>query len=223
MRRVSSPAIGFLGGTGIEGKGIALRLAQAGFSVTLGSRSLERARAGADELNQKLGRALIEAAENREMLARAEIAFLTVPFAQAAEALHTYRDSFRPEMILVDVTVPIKSKSSPGPGDLPEGSGSQHLAKLLPEGVALVAAFKTIPAETLAELDVPLDCDEFVCGDSQEARGRVMEILAKIPGLRPVDAGGLSAAGTLERMTALAIRLNRRYQIRSARFRVVGL
>jgi predicted dinucleotide-binding enzyme len=44
-----------------------------------------------------------------------------------------------------------------------------------------------------------------------------------IPDLRPVDAGQLSAAGTLERMTALAIGLNRRYKRRGARYRVVGL
>ena len=200
-----------------------MRLAQAGLAVTLGSRSLERARAVADELNQKLSRPLIGAAENREMLTRAEIVFLTVPFARAAEALKAYREFFRPGVILVDVTVPVKSKTSPGPDDLLEGSGSQHLAKLLPEGGVLVAAFKTIPAETLADAAAPLDCDEFVCSNSDDARARVLEILAKIPGLRPVDAGGLSAAGTLERMTALAIRLNRRYKIRSARFRVVGL
>jgi predicted dinucleotide-binding enzyme len=44
-----------------------------------------------------------------------------------------------------------------------------------------------------------------------------------ISGLRPVDAGGLEAARTIERMTVLAIGINRRYKIKTARFRVVGL
>lgn len=219
----SSPPIGFLGGTGIEGKGLALRFAKSGVRVTIGSRSAERAAGVARELNHQLGTEMIDAAENRQMLHRAELVFLTVPFAQAPAALQAYRDSFRPGSILVDVTVPIKSKGSPGPGDLPEGSGSQHLAKQLPEGIPLVAAFKTVPAHILADVHEPLECDVFVCSDSEEARARVMAAVRLIPDLRPVDVGSLEAAGTLERMTALAIRINRRYKVRSARFRVVGL
>ncbi len=221
---MSSPLrIGLLGGTGIEGRGLALRFAHAGADVILGSRSEERAAAVAAELNQQLGRARIQPAENRAMLAQAELVFLTVPFAQAADALDTYRSDFRAGSTLIDATVPVKSKTTLGPGDLPEGSGSQHLAKRMPEGVHLVGAFKTIPAHVLAELEVPLDCDVFVCGDSEPDRMRVMEAIRLIPGLRPVDAGGLDAAATLERMTALAIRINRRYKVKDARFRVVGL
>lgn len=219
----SPPAIGFLGGTGIEGKGLALRLARAGVPVTVGSRSRERALEVSRQLNRQLGSELTRAAENREMLAGAEIVFLTVPFGQAAAALAAYREAFRPGSILVDVTVPVKSKSHPGPGDLAEGSGSAFLAKQLPDGVPLVAAFKTIPAEMLADLGTALDCDVFVCGDSGPAKARVMDLVRLIPDVRPVDAGGLEAAGTLERMTALAIGINRRYKVRSARFRVVGL
>jgi len=219
----SPPAIGLLGGTGIEGKGLALRFAQAGVRVTIGSRAAERATATARALNQQLGRELIAAATNPQMIEASELVFLTVPFVQAAAALDAYRDCFRPGSIVVDVTVPIRSKTTPGPGDLPEGSGSQHLAKRLPGGVALVGAFKTIPAHLLAALHLPLDCDVFVCSDSEEARARVMGVAQLIPTLRPVDAGGLGAAGALERMTALAVHLNRRYNIRSARFRVVGL
>jgi len=219
----AAPTLGFLGGTGIEGKGLALRFALAGAPVIIGSRSAERARQKAAEYNALLGRELITGAENREMLARAEMVFLTTPFAQAVDALTTYRESFRPEQVLVDVTVPVKTKNSLGPGDLPEGSGSQHLAAHLPAGFPLVGAFKTVPSHVLAELQEPLECDVFVCGDSEEAKARVMDVIRLIPTLRPVDAGRLSVAGTLERMTALAIGINRRYQIKTARFRVIGL
>jgi hypothetical protein len=215
--------IGLLGGTGIEGKGLALRFAQAGAQVILGSRSPESAAAVARELNQRLARESIQPAENREMLAQCDLVLLTVPFAQAADALDAHCDSFRPGTTLVDVTVPVKSKTTPGPGDLPEGSGSQFLAKRLAEDVHLVGAFKTIPAHILAELDMPLDCDVFVCSDSEPDKIRVIGAIRLIPGLRPVDVGGLDAAATLERMTALAIRINRRYKIKGARFRVVGL
>ncbi|MGH9778457.1 MAG: NAD(P)-binding domain-containing protein, partial [Candidatus Acidiferrales bacterium] len=74
--------IGLLGGTGIEGKGLALRFAHARASVILGSRSRERAAAVAQELNQRLGRESIQPAENREMLSQSDLVLLTVPFAQ---------------------------------------------------------------------------------------------------------------------------------------------
>lgn len=217
------PKIGFLGGTGPEAKGLALRFAKAGVPLLIGSRSLERAQAAAERINQTIGKELATGAENADMLAQAEIIFLTVPFDQAASALDAYRDNFRPGQILVDVTVPLKTKSSPGPDGIAEGSGSAFLAKRLPEGVALVAAFKTVPAHGMAELEMALDCDVFVCGDSAEANARVIEAIGPIADLRPVDVGKLSAAGTLERMTALAIRINRRHKIKAARFRIVGL
>jgi predicted dinucleotide-binding enzyme len=72
-------------------------------------------------------------------------------------------------------------------------------------------------------LDDELDCDDFVVGDSADARAQVIEAMRAISGLRPVDAGGLEAARVIERMTVLAIGINRRYKIKTARFRVIGL
>jgi len=68
-----------------------------------------------------------------------------------------------------------------------------------------------------------LDCDEFVCADSDEARARAMALVQKLPGLRPVDVGPLSRARFVEHLTALAIAINRRHKIHDARFRVAGL
>ena len=87
----------------------------------------------------------------------------------------------------------------------------------------LVAAFKTIPAHVLSEIDQPLDCDVFVCGESPGAKQTVMEAARMIPTLRPVDAGPLRNARILERMTVLVVQLNRRYKSKGARFRVVGI
>jgi NADPH-dependent F420 reductase len=178
----------------------------------------------AQEINQQLRVGFIGAAENQEMIGASELIFLTVPFQQARAALDAYRDSFRHGSILVDATVPLTFGGGPVQiVRLVEGSGSQSLAKLLPEGIPLVATFKTIPAHVLADLNAPLDCDAFVCSDSEPAKAKVMEAIRLIPGLRPVDAGGLEAAATLERMSRLAIEINRKYKIKTARFRIVGL
>ena len=107
--------------------------------------------------------------------------------------------------------------------DVAEGSASEHIRAHLPESVQLAAAFKTIPAHLLGAAGQPLDCDEFVCGDSDEARSRASRLIQLVPGVRAVDVGPLSRARHIEHLTALAIAVNRKHKIHDARFRVVGL
>jgi predicted dinucleotide-binding enzyme len=52
---------------------------------------------------------------------------------------------------------------------------------------------------------------------------RVIDIIEHIPSLRPLDAGGLASARAIERMSALAVIINKRYKVRDARFRVIGV
>jgi NADPH-dependent F420 reductase len=221
--------VGLIGGTGEEGRGLALRWANAGAQVSIGSRTLEKAQTAAAQLNQILNASgfrghHISAGENRDVIGWAEFALLTVPFAHAASTLDSHRQDFRAGTILIDITVPVSfDQGRVRYVDLPEGSASEHLESRVPENIPLVAAFKTEPAHLLAELDEPLDCDCFVAGDSKDARTKVMEAIGFIDGLRAVDAGTLYSARTLERMTVLAIGINRRYKIKTARYRVAGL
>ncbi len=216
--------LGFLGGTGIEGKGLALRFGLAGAPVIIGSRSEERAAAIAQQYNEILGKPHVRGMVNGDMLASAQIVFLTVPADQVVPAVDSCREDFPPGLILVDVTVPAKFQEGQVEYLEPlEGSNAELIVTRLPQHVTLVGAFKTIPAHLLAELEVPLQCDIFVCSDSQEAREKVMEVARLLPTLRPLDAGPLRAARALERMTVLAIHLNRRYKKKGARYSIVGI
>jgi len=219
--------VGLIGGTGEEGRGLALRWAMAGAEVSIGSRTLEKARTTADELNLLLeGRTArrIGFGENRDVIGASELVLLTVPFAHAASTLEAHRQDFRDGSILIDITVPVSfEQGRVRYVELPEGSAGEHLKARLPENIPLVAAFKTEPAHLLAEIDEPLECDSFVASDSKEAKARVIEAIGFIEGLRAVDAGTLYSARTLERMTVLAIGINRRYKIKTARYRVIGL
>jgi NADPH-dependent F420 reductase len=216
--------IGLLGGTGIEGKGLALRFAAAGAAVFVGSRSEERAAGAASQYNEILGKPLVTGCSNPDMLARCNLVFLTVPFEHALSAIHGAVGSFRAGQILVDVTVPIAFHRGRPEFIQPDaGSNAELIAQQLPAGIDTVAAFKTIPAHVLADPQTELRCDVFVCGDSQSAREKVMSAAGMIHSLRPVDAGELQMARVLERMTLLAIHLNRRYKQKGARFIVQGI
>ena len=221
---ITSLRIGLIGGTGEEGRGLALRWAKAGAQVTIGSRLPERAKQAADEVNHALGNNAVRHAVNSHAVSEADLVLLTVPFQHAGAALDAHRTDFRPGSILVDITVPVSfEQGRVRYVDLPEGSASEHLKLRLPQNVPLVAAFKTEPAHLLVDSGQPLDCDIFVAGDQKLAREQVIEAIRFIDGARPVDVGGLYSARALERMTVLAIGINRRYKIKSARYRIIGL
>ena len=65
--------IAIVGGTGKEGRGLALRFARAGHEVRIGSRDAERARARAAELTAE-GRGAVAGGGNEEVTAASELA-----------------------------------------------------------------------------------------------------------------------------------------------------
>jgi NADPH-dependent F420 reductase len=216
--------IGLIGGTGEEGRGLALRWAMAGAQVAIGSRTIERAKTTADELNQFIPNNPVSYGENSNVVAESEFVLLTVPFAHAAATLESHNKDFRAGAILIDITVPVSfEQGRVRYVEMEEGSASEHLRSRLPEQIPLVAAFKTEPAHLLADASAKLDCDVLIASDDKEAKARVMEAVKFIEGLRPIDAGTLYSARTLERMTVLAIGINRRYKIKTACYRVMGL
>ena len=208
---------------------MALRLSQAGYPVIIGSRKPEQAALRAEGLRLRLKEVGGPAADlagvgNSRVVEASDILFIATPFEHAAGQLESCRGHFRREQIVVDVTVPLQFRAKRLQlRELPEPSASEHLAGVLPEDVPLVGAFKTIPAHLLEDLGQRLDCHVFVCGDSAEARGRIVQIASGIEGLSPLDVGPLRQAATLERMTLLAIQINKRHRVHHSRFRVVGL
>jgi len=215
-------AIAVLGGSGHQGRGLAQRLTMAGERVIVGSRDPDRARAAI--AGWPSNARAVDATTNGDATARAEVAILAVPFPSVAALLAEISGQFKPDTLVIDVTVPVTFAGGQMKMiDVAEGSAAQHVRAQLPSHVRLAGAFKTIPAHLLDELERPLDCDEFVCGDSDGARSQASALVQLLPGLRAVDVGALSRAESVEHLTALAIAINRRHKIHDARFRVVGL
>ncbi|MBI3693569.1 MAG: NADPH-dependent F420 reductase [Acidobacteria bacterium] len=202
--------IAIIGGAGAEGFGLASRLARAGARVRIGSRDLERARAAAARLPGAEGLLNTDAAR------AADVIILTVPLAAQIPTLRSLRESLHPGAVLVDATVSLNSTP-------PAGSAAQQAAQNVPEGVAVVAAFHTLSAKLLAQLDRPVDSDVLLCGDSAEAKAAVAELIAMLPGARAVDAGPLANARLLENLAALLIAVNRRYKVKESGVRITGL
>lgn len=232
---MSALTVGIIGGTGPQGRGLAMRLSLTRLHVKIGSRQADRAKEAAKELNTLMASAApgvakdvtftwIEGGANAEVVKASDIVLLTVPYENADATLAELKGSFRKGQIFVDVTVPLDfSKGDVQLVTPAEGSGSKHLRTLVPADVPFVGAGKTLPAHVLESLDVPLDCSIFVYADDKDAKATVMEMFGRVPGLKPLDAGGMSAAATVEGITMLLIRVNRKHKSHSGRIRVVGL
>jgi NADPH-dependent F420 reductase len=222
---VADDAVPIIGGTGALGFGLALRLARGGTRVVIGSRDAGRADEAAARLNAQIDGGLAEGAENAEAATRGAIVLLCVPFRNQSENLTNLKNVLQPGQILVDATVPLAAAVGGRATRLlgvPQGSAAQQAAEMVPDGVEVVSALHTVSATILGDLAHDLDEDILVAGDSVDAKRRVAALIARVDGLRPVNAGRLEAAKLIEGLTPLLIGVNSRYKTHAG-IRITGL
>lgn len=209
-------SIAVIGGTGAEGRGLALRWAAAGHEVIIGSRDAEKARAAAAAMKTNVqGEANLAAAH------RASLVVLAVPYAAQLATVREIRPALAGK-ILVDVTVPLVPPKV-GTVQLPEGGSCVvRVQQELGSEVRVVSAFQNVSAHKLADLGQRIACDVLVCADQREARRTVMA-LCEDAGLRGIDAGPLANSAAAEALTSLLIWINRTYKIPDAGIAITGL
>jgi 8-hydroxy-5-deazaflavin:NADPH oxidoreductase len=212
--------IAIIGGTGREGRGMALGFARAGEAVLLGSRAPGRAERTAEEVNAAVGRHAVTGMENRDAAIAGEIVVLAVPYDAQEKTLWDLRDALRGK-ILVSVTVPIDPKNVRGIREVPGGSAAEEAQIILGPETRVVAAFQNVSYTHLAKMGT-VDCDVLVCGDDDEARQAVIR-LAALLGFRGLDAGPLRNARVVEGLTVLLLGINHRYKSHAASVRINGL
>ena len=210
-----SDAIAILGGTGDQGLGLALRFAAAGRKVVIGSRKEERAVAAAEEVRAQVPEADVVGLGNEGATAACRIVILSVPFEHTAGTVKGLKDVLVPGQIVVSMGVPLATAIGDGPMrtvGVWQGSCSELVASLVPDGVEVVSAFQNVPAHRLQHLADPVECDVIVSG-GKAAREAVMDLCPLIPGMRAVNGGPLYNARYVEEWTALLIGLNIRYKL----------
>ncbi|WP_120295136.1 NADPH-dependent F420 reductase [Paraburkholderia sp. BL23I1N1] len=163
---------------------------EAGHTVEVMSRDAAKARALAEQLGAGATTGTFGAAP------AGDIVILAVPYSAVLDAVKQYGEELAGKL-LVDITNPIRSDFT---GFLtPEDTfGAQEIAKVAPADADIVKAFNTQSSHVLAAGPVeghPLDV--FLAGDGAQAKARVSAFIDSL-GLRPMDAGQLVMARTLE-------------------------
>jgi NADPH-dependent F420 reductase len=211
----AKPVIAILGGTGDLGSGLAKRWLAAGYSIVIGSRSVEKARAFSKELGEGAR------GEDNIGAARAgDIVVIAVPFASHEATLLEVKDSVQGK-IVVDAVVPLVPPKV-SVVQLPVGGSAAQIAQaLLGDGVKVVSAFHHVGAAKL-HAGGRADCDVLVFGNDKEARDIVIGLANEVAS-GGIDGGVLANSVAAEALTSVLIAINRRYKVAGAGIRITGL
>lgn len=182
-------------GAGNVGTALAGALARAGHHVTISATHPDHAAQAA----QASGAG--SAGTNKQAIAAGDVVILAVP-GSSFESIVADAGTELAGKVVVDVS----NRPSPDPAGAGT-SAAEELQALLPDAT-VVKAFNTAFATRQADPIVDgVSADGFVAADDGEARRTVLGIVESI-GFRPVDAGSLAVARTLEGMAWLNISRN---------------
>ena len=211
--------IGVVGGTGKEGRGMALRWARAGHDVFVGSRDAERAIATAAELGAEGGRPL-QGGDNASAVRASELVVLSVPYTAHAATLQGLKAELAGR-VLIDITVPLQPPKVTAVNLPPGQSAALEAQQILGPETPVVAALHHVSAVHLRDLEHAIDCDVLACSDDKAALERALTVIRDL-GVRAFDAGPLRNAIALESLTPILLHMNRSLKGRSVGIRITG-
>lgn len=208
--------IGILGGTGPAGSALAARLAAVGYETIIGSRSKYRAMETVDTLHEQWSdRKLAVVAGDNAAAAAAEVIVIATPWDGAYGTATSVADELAGKVVICMANALTRIGKEFQPLVPPRGSVAASVQAAVP-ACHVAAAFHHVPAKELGDLDHPIESDVLICSDFSSATKVTSDLVAAIPNLRPLDAGGLSQATPIESFTAVLLQLNVRYKTRVA-------
>jgi predicted dinucleotide-binding enzyme len=182
-------------GAGNVGKALTSSFTRAGHDVVVSAAHEDHAQAVAKETGAHA------APSNADAVGDADLVILAVP-ATALESVASEIGDDLAGKVVVDVS----NRPTPDPAG-PGTSIAEELQDSLPES-RVVKAFNTLFATRQADPTVSgVAVDGFVAADDDGAKQTVSDALSSL-GFRPIDAGPLAAARTLEGMAWLNISRN---------------
>jgi 8-hydroxy-5-deazaflavin:NADPH oxidoreductase len=174
-------------GAGRIGTMVARHLIRAGHDVIISfSRDQDRLNATADEIGARAG--------TPQEAATADIVVLSIPWTAIDDVVtHVDLDG----KIVVDTT---NQFGADGWEQIPDGLTAAQLNQRRMPGARLVKSFNTLTAAFQAsEAGRPEQTRvvQWLCGDDEEAKARVAQLI-RDAGFEPVDVGGLADAAVME-------------------------
>ena len=208
--------IGILGGTGPAGSALAARLASIGYAGRHRLAIQVPGDGGPRRARCQMARARLAARLRRQPGGSGcDVVVIATPWDSAATTAQENADALAGKVVVSMANALVRVGHEFQPLVPPRGA-SPPTCRPQCRGCRVVAAFHHLPATELGHLGQPIDSDVLICGDDPAAVETISEIVSKIPGCRPLDAGELSNATAIEAFTAVLLQLNVRYKTRVA-------
>ena len=221
--------IGIIGGTGGMGKGFALRWC-INNDVIVGSRDATRALEAAQEYTDLAKKAFgtingtITGNDNASVAKESDVLILSIGYENIDSTCSELLPSVKDDCVIVSPIVPM-TKTDVGFEFIPlkEGKPFSHqlVEKYMKNKANLVSAFHVISEKKLANPELILDYDIFVCGDGDKAIKTVNGLINEIKGLRPIYLGPGALAYMAEIATPLLLNAMIRNKIKNPGIKIV--
>jgi NADPH-dependent F420 reductase len=208
--------IGILGATGPAGGGLAARLASVGHEVLFGSRAVDKARSAVDDLEKEWGDRVagrLIACDNA-WACDAPVVILAVHAESAIPTVQEHADRLAGKIVVSMANNLVKHGNEFNAVLPPHGSIAKEMQALLWRS-EVVTAFHLVPAAELEKLDAKMESDVVACGNDDDARHTLMEIISAIPDLRAFDGGSLENAVGMETFAAVLLTINIRHKVKA--------
>ncbi len=188
--------VAIIGGTGRIGTGLAEQLSKRHKAI-IGSRDPAKAIQAAAKIRGAEGADYATAARN------CDVAIIAVPYS-AVDTIGPLAGPLAGKLV-ISVVNPMKVEHGILAYGLEKGSAAQELAKRLPKS-RIATAFNNVTAGFFKKQQIP-NLDVLVAADTTETFQEAAELVKSIPNLRPLYAGPLSEAQSVERVTPLILNL----------------
>lgn len=213
--------VGFVGGTGPAGFGLAARFAKAGLPVIVGSRAVARAEEARMLVLERVPDAQAQAMLNEDAIRASDVVFLTVPFQAQRHTVETLAGPLDGK-IVVSIANPVWVHHGKVWADFPPaGSLAEEVQELVPSA-RVVGAFHEIHVRKFPKVDRPIRSDTIVTSDDDDAKRVVMDLARTVEGLRPVDGGPLTNTRYVEGFVTVLVQSNFIYKAATA-LKITGL
>ena len=213
--------IGIIGGTGSEGKALAIRLASIGDEVIIGSRHESKAKAVAENITSTSTKFKIQGMSNFNAAQNSELVIITVPYGSQKIVLNEIKSELYKKIVINTVVPLVFNNSKVFLESVLDGSAALEAKRILIDSF-VIAAFQTISSDQLIDLEVKIDSDVIICGDDIDAKQTVIKLINRMNGLRPIDAGSLYNSIYIENLTSLLVNINKTNKVNSA-VRITGI
>jgi len=189
--------IGIIGGTGGMGKGFTIRWC-ANHDILIGSRDAAKAVQAALEYSKSAAelygsvKGKISGNDNLSVAKESDVLVLSIPYENIDATCSQLLPNSKDDCVVITPIVPI-TKTDAGFEFISfiekKPSAFELVQKYMKDKTKLVSAFHTVSEKKLADPNLILDFDIFVCGDDKNAVSVVNGLIKEIKNLRPIFLG----------------------------------